>query len=320
MLTSNTFVTLPRLGALGVTALLMASPPISSIQAEEVDTVDDEEALPEIDETDRSGPEFDEIEAEESVGEQESGFPWLGEELYYSVRVNDSEALRAGVRIGEVENRGGRAYIPISAMAQSQGFFDAIYPVDDRINLYLDPVTTRPLRSEMRLDENDRFRTYDVDYHLDDYLAKVERYRNRNESSFQEDIPGNTHNMMSWLYQLRQTDDISLGDEFSYYIYDGWLLSRLDLEVVERQDLLTPMGWFKTWELEFERQIMRSRSTNDDGADPSPPDVNVRDEARHTGSVWLSRDENLLPVRFTVDSTFGSGEVVIIRYVPGEAQ
>lgn len=315
MIASTSFIpALPaaRHAAIGAVAIfVLVSSPVSA-------HADDD--IPDVDDADASAPELDDAMLGEADEDADSTFQWLGEELYYSVRVNESEALRAGVRIGDMEYRGDTPYVPISGVARSRGFFDAVYPVDDRISVYLDPVSNRPFRSEKRLDENERFRTYDVDYRRHEYVAYVERYRRDRESTFHDPIPRETHNMISWLYDLRQSGmDTEIGDQFSYYIYDGWLLSRVNLEVVGREDLLTPIGWFKTWEVQFERDILRARraSTNDDEP-PKPPKVRLDEEARHTGSVWFSRDENMIPVKFRVDSTLGSGDVVIIRYEPGE--
>lgn len=245
-------------------------------------------------------------------------FPWTNEELFYSVRMAGSEAMRAVLRTGRLQNSGNRQYIPINGVARSRGFFHAIYPVDDKANTFFDPVSGRPLHSEKVFDENDRFRRYTVDYRHQDYTARVERKRNNRLARFKSRIPGETHDMITWLYDLRRTPNMSMGDEFSYYIYDGWLLSRVDLKVVDREDLLTPMGWFKTWRLDYTREIMDT--DDDDDSDVGPPSTFIEEQARHSGSIWLSRDANLLPVRVTIDTMLGAGEAVLIRYTPGSPQ
>lgn len=255
--------------------------------------------------------------AVEEADEELAAFPWVSEELYYSVRINGAEAMRAGVRAGTIRRREGRAYVPINGMARSRGFFHAVYPLDDRINTFLDAHSFRPLHSEKVFNENGRLRTYVVDYLHQNFEAQVERIREDRSTRFNSPIPGSTHDMLTWMYELRREGQISMGDEFSYYIYDGWLLSRLDLVVVGREDLLTPMGWFRTWKLSFSREIMVANRTSTDEEDSaSPPDVSLQEAARHTGHLWLSRDENLLPVRFTIDTMLGAGEAVLIRYQP----
>ncbi len=262
--------------------------------------------------------EDDEPDEAQQAEPDEATFPWAGEELYYTVRINDAEAMRGGVRAGEVHTQGNRSYVPVSGSVRSRGFLDAAYSVDDNAVTYLDAVNSFPLRSEKSFDEAGEFRSYDVDYDHASFSADVERQRQDRESTFQSPIPEETHDMLTWLYDIRQVDDMSLGDEFSYYIYDGWLLSRLDLEVVDREDTLTPIGWFKTWKLRFTRHIKEAES-NDDGDDgPTVPDLTVEEEARHTGHIWLSRDANKIPVMFTLDTPFGVGDVSIIHYTPGE--
>lgn len=247
-------------------------------------------------------------------------FPWVGEELYYSVLLRNSEAMRAGVRTGDIRQHRGQSYVPINGMVRSRGWFNAIYPVDDEANTFMNPTTFFPLRTEKTFEENNRFRSYDVDYHHHSFTAQVERKRHNRQSQFESPIPGNVHDMITWVYELRSVGNVSIGDTFSFYVYDGWLHSRVDLEVAEREALLTPIGWFKTWRLDFARQILDADAVNDDDAGPQPPDISIRERARHTGSLWLSRDVNMLPVRVTVDTMWGAGEAVIIRYVPGQAQ
>jgi hypothetical protein len=249
---------------------------------------------------------------------EEDAFRFVGEELYFSVRISGAEAMRAGIRIGQVQERDGRTFVPINGMARSRGLFDAVYPLDDRANTYVHPLTYFPIRSEKVFEEAGKRRTYFVDYRQQRFEADVERERDDRTTRFNAPIPGETHDMLSWLYHFRDNGPLSIGDEFSYYIYDGWLLSRVDLEVIGREELLTPMGWFMTWKIYFSREIMEvNRTYRSSSESPAtPPDVSVREHARHTGHLWFSRDENLLPVQLTIPTMLGYGEAVLIRYQP----
>lgn len=249
----------------------------------------------------------------------EVSFRWAGEELYYSIRVNGAEAMRAGLRTGALRQSNGRTYIALNGMARSQGFFHAVYPLDDRVHTFLDPHAYRPLRSEKIFLEAGKSRTYNVDYQHSRFEAQVERAQETRTTRFRSPIPGTTHDMLTWVYDLRRKEHFSIGEKFSFYIYDGWLLSRLDLEIVGREDLLTPMGWFKTWKVAFSRGIMEVTVPlpESEDAPPIPPRVVLQESARHSGHIWFSRDENLLPVRVAINTTFGEGEAVLIRYQPG---
>ncbi len=263
----------------------------------------------------------------EAALDDEPLFPWVGEELYFSIRVNEAEAMRAVLRTGDIRTRGGTPYLPISGVARSRGVLHSFYPIDDRANTFLNPETNRPLHTEKTFDENGKTRSYNVTYQHDRFKAQVQRLRENREANFKSPIPDNTHDMLTWIYDLRrQGMNLSMGDQFSYYVYDGWLLSRIDLEVVGREDTLTPMGWFKTWKISFSREIMDAtwaHVANDDVSEDDPPQapsISLKEPARHTGHIWLSRDANLLPVKLTIDTMIGAGVALLIRYVPGQAQ
>ncbi|MFW5968620.1 MAG: DUF3108 domain-containing protein [Persicimonas sp.] len=243
-------------------------------------------------------------------------FPWPGEELYYSVRVNDAEALRASVRAGHPRMHNDLAYVPISGVAQSVGFFNQVYPLDDRGHTFIDPSDRRPLRSEKDFEERGKTRTYRVDYALDDYRARVEKSNKKHDNRFNYAIPEPTHDMMSWMYALRSESEFAVGDEFSYYVYDGWKLSRVNLEVVAEEDVLTPMGWFKSYRLSFVRQVLDSKRKKASDDSFEDPELKMRTPRDKSGHLWLSRDENRLPIKVSLDTKFGKSEAVLIKYEP----
>lgn len=238
-------------------------------------------------------------------------FRWRGEEIYYSLQLNGVEALRAGVRAGDVRTRKGRPYIPISGTAQSTGFFHSVYPVNDRANSFVDPFSYRPLRSEKYFEEAGKVRSYKVDFVHSLYRAKVVKEKPEYSRRFVKAIPGTTHDMFTWFYDLRDNYPFQLGQELTYYIYDGWKLSKLSGVVKAKEDLYTPMGWFKTYRIEFEREVLRSRHQKD-----RPPLLKVRDLDEQRATIWVSRDANMLPVKIALKTQWGVGEVVIIKYKP----
>jgi hypothetical protein len=90
-------------------------------------------------------------------------------------------------------------------------------------------------------------------------------------------------------------------------------LSHVTLTVVGKEDLYTPAGWFKAWKFEFVREILHSRP-NKQGGKPAAPVLRVKNPSEHDGYFWLSRDENHLPLRITIPTSFGAGEAVLIKY------
>ncbi|QDG49251.1 DUF3108 domain-containing protein [Persicimonas caeni] len=243
-------------------------------------------------------------------------FRWAGEEFYFSVRLNGAEAMRASLRAGDLRRVNNRPYVPISAVAQSVGFFQSVYPLNDRANTFVDPGNYRPLRSEKLFEERGQTRTYKVDYIHSTYRAKVEKKKEKRTFRFNYSIPGTTHDMLSWMYDLRSRDSLKVGDTFSYYIYDGWKLSRVDMKVLGKEDVYTPMGWFKGWKISFVREVLRSRRQKNKQGKPSKPLLRVKTPDSHSGHLYLSRDENRLPIKVSIDTKFGTSEALLVKYKP----
>ena len=238
-----------------------------------------------------------------------ASFQFSGEEFFYSIRVNGVEAIRVGVRSGDVKYKKGFPYVPVTGTAQSTGFFDAVYSIDDKAHTFLHPETFQPIRSEKMFDENGSKRRYKVDFTHSNYKARVEKEKDDRTRKFTMAIPGTTHDMISWLYDLRARPEFKAGQKVEYFVYDGWKLSRIRGTVVGKEDVYTPLGWFKTWRTDFERDVMKSRRNRN-----KAPNITVRTEDATTASVWLSRDKNRLPVKLKVSTSFGAGEAVVVKF------
>lgn len=245
-----------------------------------------------------------------AVDEDDFRFRWSGEELYYSVRINGVEAVRAGVRTGTVRYREGTPYVPVSGTAQSTGIFHNIYPVNDSAHTFVSPITLRPLRSEKFFDEAGTKRSYHVDYVHSTYHAKVLKTRHgKKRRKYTKAIPGTTNDMFTWFYELRIRQDLKLGETMSYFVYDGWKLYRLDAKVVKREDVYTPLGWFKAYKIDFSRETLRTRRKKGQS-----PILTVSKPSKPSGSLWVSRDENLIPIKVQVATDWGVGEAMLIKY------
>jgi hypothetical protein len=238
----------------------------------------------------------------------QSSFQFAGEEFYYSIRLNGAEAIRVGVRAGEVKYRKGVPYVPIAGTAQSTGLFDTVYPINDKAHTFVNPDSFRPLRSEKYFDENGETREYKVDFSHNAFRAKVEKNKDDRSRKFSMAIPGTTHDMISWFYELRTMENFDTGTDVSFYVYDGWKLSHIHGKVTGKEDVLTPMGWFKAWKIDMTRDVMNSRSQRN-----QTPTLRIRDKDQSKATVWVSRDANRLPIKIAIDTPLGQGEAVLIK-------
>ena len=239
-------------------------------------------------------------------------FPWENEQFFYSLRVNSAEAMRAAIKVGERRRNGEQTYVPIGLNVRSLGFFDNVYPVDDRADTYLDPTSMKPYRSEKYFREAGKSRTYIVDFAHDNFRARVKKRKPKRSQKFNTAIPSSTHDMVTWLYDLRSRE-LASGDKFRYFIYDGWKLSHVYMKVVGKEEIYTPAGWFKAWKFRFVRKVLLSKH-NKQGGQRQSPILRMKNPREHHGYFWLSRDENHLPLRVTIPTSFGYGEAILIKY------
>lgn len=240
-----------------------------------------------------------------------SNFPWEEEVLYYSIRFNGVEAMRAQVQVGEVKKKGKLDYVAVQGTVQSVGLFSTIYPVDDRANSYFNPYSAQVYWSDKHFAEAGKERTYKVVYHPLDYVSKVKQTYRGETYRFIRDIPSHTHDMFTWFFELRRRYPLEIGEEVRTYVYDGWKLSDFRGIVRAKEDLLTDMGWFKTYRIEFLRDVMSSE-LNPEGGEPL---LDIIEKESHRIDVWVSRDANMLPVKIAMRTPWGSGDLVLIRYV-----
>ena len=250
-----------------------------------------------------------------------ANFPWEGEELFYKVKVNGSEAAHAVIRLGKVRSSKGKPYIALSGKAKSIGLFHTIYPMDDRANTFIDPFTYQPLRSEKVFKEAGKGRTYEVDYSPLTYSANVHKTIHKDAKNpedrkrrYTKALPNTTHDALTWFLELRDEDAFTTGQTLSYYIYDGWKLSRVDLEAMGEERVLTSMGWFTTMRFDIQREIVGTKRNLVDKK-PAEPTLSVIQQGKPTGSLWISTDKRRLPVKLQMTSKYGTGVVELARYV-----
>jgi hypothetical protein len=191
---------------------------------------------------------------------------------------------------------------------------DAIYPIDNRADTYLDPESLRPIRSEKAFQEAGKNRGYDVDYLHNGYRAKVKRTRGEKSRKFVYPIPGTTHDMMTWILDLRSRNNLRPGLEMVFYVYDGWKLSKLTGRVAGREDVDTPSGRFKTWRVDLVREIMIPKSSK-----KKAPELRLRSPKRQRATLWLTRDKKRVPAKVSMETKWGVAEAVLTLYRPGRA-
>lgn len=240
-------------------------------------------------------------------------FRWQNEELYYSIEIGGAEAARASLRAGALKKAKGASYIPLSAKAITHGFFAKSYPVDDNADTFIDPKTLLPMKADKIIREDGLQRTYKVRYERGSFTGHIERLGGKKAAAYKRSIPADTHDAISWLYDLR-TRPLKNGDTYTYTIFDGWKLSRLHVKVVGRDKAWTALQTWDAVKIDVDREILTSR-WNGTPAKRLPPTLVTQKARYYFGTLHLSDDAQRIPVRIFLSSSKGDSDIKLIKYV-----
>lgn len=253
-----------------------------------------------------------------ATGQRTGGFRWEGEEIFYSVEISGADAARAAVRVGKRQTSKGVSYVPVSAKAISHGFFAKTYPVNNKADTFIDPNTFQPLRSDKVIQENGGKRTYKVKYDPKKYSASVGKEvkakgkKKVNQRKYTRAVPNTIHDALSWVFDLR-AQPLKKGDVYTYFVYDGWKLSRLKVSVVGKEKTWTPLQEYDALKIDVEREILKSTWTGTPG-DRGAPKLTTREKPYYFSTIYLSDDEARVPVKIFVTSKKADSELRIVEY------
>lgn len=243
-----------------------------------------------------------------------TGFVWQGEELYYSVEVNGAEAARASLRAGKTKKVKGISYVPLSAKAISHGFFAKSYPVDDNADTFVNAETLRPIKADKVIREDGKHRVYKVRYDPASFTASVTRVMDKKKTrNFQKPVPSGIHDGLSWLYELR-TKPLKNGDTYTFYVFDGWKLSRLHATVVGRDKAWTQLKTYDAVKIDIEREILTAK-WNGTSKKRLEPRLETKKSKYYFATLHISDDAARVPVRVFVTSKLGDSDFKLIKYV-----
>lgn len=244
-------------------------------------------------------------------------FPWRGEEMGFSVRHAGSgaELLQVNVAVGQIAIADdGTQYIPISGSAISVSLARMFARVDDYADTFVDPRSWLPIYAMKDLNENDRHRTYHVWFWSDELYSSVEKHQGTNVHKYNVPLPRTCLDAISWVYHLR-TVPLEKGGTHSWYIYDGWKISRLSIVIQEKEDVWTPLGFYPAYRMDVYREKLDSFWPQ--GALSgvlADPELIVTNENVFLGNVWVADDEVHTPVRLAIGTKLGDLDLLINGY------
>ncbi len=208
-----------------------------------------------------------------------------GERLTYSI--SWSKIISAGTAVMEVKKEkagGGREVFRFISTARTIGMVDSVYPVRDTVQSLFDPRTMESMSYSLNQSHGKRKKRRELVF--DHEAGEVTFTENGRKETVA--ITRQTQDALSSLYYLRTKRDFIVGTPIVFDIHDGGKNWSVEVYVLGREKLKTPLGEFDTIKVKtypkYEGVFM------------------------HKGEIfiWLTDDSRKVPVLMKSTITIGS--------------
>ncbi|MBN2214180.1 MAG: DUF3108 domain-containing protein [Bacteroidales bacterium] len=206
-----------------------------------------------------------------------------GEQLNYIIRYGFIHGGEASINL-KLLNYEGKALFHAHVLAQSTGIVDKLFSVTDIYESYFEPNTCLPHKAIRNIKEGN-YRYYNEVFfkHEDSTL-----YSQRSDSVFK--VPANILDMVSTLYYIRNIDMAKLkkGDAIEVITFFGDEIFPFKIRYSGKEEIKTKFGRMICFRFDPVVEVGRIFESEDDM------------------TIWISDDQNLLPVLVKFDMLVGS--------------
>lgn len=190
------------------------------------------------------------------------------------------------VQDGEINNK--KVYHVIGK-GYSTGMSRFFFKVDDLYESYFDKVTGNPYKYIRKIDEGGYTKNQEGFFNQASDRVLVKDFENKTEKTFV--IPNNTQDIVSTFYYLRNYPTINklkVGESVSIDMFFDEETTKFKLKFIGREDLDTKFGVIPT--MIFRPLVQSGRVFKE----------------KEALTVWISDDDNKIPVRIQANLTVGS--------------
>lgn len=224
-----------------------------------------------------------------------------GEILEFSIKMFGAEAAKAKFEVERKGTYGERPTVTFRANLTGSAFLNKIYPLNDSLTLRVDEGSFRPVKSDFHIEENGKV----IDYHTDFFQKRFQlvstqtRKGKKRVRSFRSQ--GVIYDALSSMYAARRLD-LTPGLKFDYFVWDGKRERLISVEVIGKERVWTPVGWFDAMKLKINTRITGGFIAK-----------KVLDRPGKTGYAWIGLDEARTPVKLTTPTKLGDAEAILVR-------
>lgn len=219
--------------------------------------------------------------------QRESSFD-VGEWFKFRIHYGMVTAGYATLEVKEAVRNNRKVYHAVGrgyTIGMSKWFFK----VDDLYESYFDKVTGKPYQYVRKIDEGGYTKNQEGFFNQDKNTILVKDYKNKNEKTFS--TPENIQDIVSTFYYLRNHPNVNklkVGESIAIDMFFDGETTKFKLKFIGREDLKTKFG---TIPCMIFRPLVQSGRV-------------FKEEESLT--VWISDDENKLPLRLKASLSIGS--------------
>ncbi|GIZ07848.1 DUF3108 domain-containing protein [Flavobacterium sp. UMI-01] len=209
---------------------------------------------------------------------------WFKFRIHYGI-VNAGYATLE-VKDGVVDNK---KVFHVIGKGYTTGMSRFFFKVDDLYESYIDKETGVPYRFVRKIDEGGYTKNQEGFFNQHANKILVKDYKNKNEKTFV--VPDNTQDILSSFYYLRNhpsIDKLKIGESIVIDMFFDDETTKFKLKYIGREDITTKFGVVPS--MIFRPLVQSGRVFKE----------------QESLTVWISDDDNRLPVRIKASLAVGS--------------
>lgn len=219
--------------------------------------------------------------------QRESAFD-VGEFIKFRIHYGIVNAGYATLEVKDAVRNNRKVYHAVGR-GYTTGMSRFFFKVDDRYESYFDKTTGNPYQFVRKIDEGGYTKNQEGWINQSTNRVLVKDYKRKTEKTFV--IPDNTQDILSTFYYLRNhpsVDDLKVGESISIDMFFDDETTKFKLKFMGREDISTKFGTVPT--LIFRPMVQSGRVFKEE----------------ESLTVWISADDNKIPVRIKASLAVGS--------------
>lgn len=239
-------------------------------------------------------------------------FSWQGQQLTFDISALGGTVARCAMITGYTGTDANLGeVVPLRGFCVTLGLMSAFLNFNYEGIVFANPDTLEPVWGEKLLEDRGRSRTYETFYDREQFVAVVERREPQRDSQrqYREWVPTQVYDILTWLQHVR-TRDLSVGNEFVYYLYDGWKLRRVTMRVLRHVDfyLNDAHPAVRAAELDVNTETLDSYPAAPwipFGVNVPPVFIARPDDSTKIGEAWFALGPDRTPLGLNLGTPFG---------------